>query len=83
MVGSDGIWDNLMDFMIYQIVVEKGKSLEEKAGTITTASNHYGKMTNYESPFYLKAKEMSIDYPKQGKLDDTAVIVAQIIKQEL
>jgi len=66
--------------MIYQVVAEKGRSLEEKAKTITAAANHYGKMGNYESPFHLKAKEMNIDYPKQGKLDDNAVIVAQIVR---
>ena len=55
-VGSDGIWDNLKDHMIYQIVEKKGESLVKKAGTLTTAANHYGSMRNYESPFYTKAK---------------------------
>ena len=50
---------------------------------MTAAAIHYGKMPDYESPFHLKAKEMKIDYPKQGKLDDTAVIVAQVVKEIL
>jgi protein phosphatase PTC7 len=82
-VGSDGIWDNLKDFMIYQVVAEKGRSLEDKAKTLTAAAGHYGKQADYESPFHLKAKEMGIDYPKQGKLDDNAAIVAQIIRETL
>lgn len=48
---------------------------------MTAAANHYGKMGGYESPFYLKAKEMNREYPKQGKLDDNAAIVAQIVRE--
>jgi hypothetical protein len=40
----------------------------------------YSQLEDYESPFYLKAKKAGLNYPKQGKPDDTSVIIAQIIK---
>lgn len=40
----------------------------------------YGTSANYESPFYMKAKEANIEYPPIGKLDDNSVIITRIIK---
>jgi len=82
-VGSDGIWDNLKDYMIYQIVVDPVTNLQSKADMLTKSASHFGKMANYDSPFYTKAKQQGVDYPKQGKLDDNAAIVAKIVKEEV
>ncbi len=39
-------------------------------------------LTEFESPFYLKAKEQGHkDVPKIGKVDDTTLIIASVIMQ--
>ncbi len=43
----------------------------------------YSQQEEYESPFYLKAQEQGVRYPKQGKPDDVSIIIAQVIKEEL
>ena len=40
-------------------------------------ANHYGKLLDYKSPFSIRQ-----DYSKkEGKLDDVAVILANVIKE--
>lgn len=59
-------------------------TLEERAEIMGIATRFlYSQQEEYESPFYLKAKEQGVKYPKQGKPDDVSIIVAQVIKEEL
>lgn len=82
-IGTDGIWDNLHDYMIYKVVADKEGDLKHKAKLLASLAERYGSAGNYESPFHLKAKEAGLNYPKQGKLDDNSIILAQVIKQEI
>lgn len=55
-MGSDGIWDNLHDYMIYEIIEQKEMSIEKKAESLTWCAHNLGSESNYKSPFHLKAK---------------------------
>ena len=73
-VASDGIWDNLKWPMIHRILEEEDQSLQEKTNFMAETANHYGKLKYYESPFYKRGSSY------EGKLDDVAVILANIVK---
>jgi hypothetical protein len=80
-VASDGIWDNVKDYMIYDLTSTHEWTLTQRATEIAQLAKNFGLSSEYESPFYLKAKAAKLNYPKQGKLDDNSVIVAKIIKE--
>ena len=67
--------------MIYDIGTTEEYSLAKRAEEFAMLAQYFGTATDFESPFHLKAKEAGLEYPKQGKLDDNAVIVAKIIKE--
>ena len=80
-VASDGLWDNLSDYIIFEIGTTEEYTLAKRAEELATLAQYFGTRTDYESPFHLKAKEAGLEYPKHGKLDDNSVIVAKIIKE--
>ena len=83
MVGTTGIWDNLREEMITQILRPKQKSLEEKAQLIAETASHYGRLPNYKAPFYERWSESGKyceEEDKTGQDDNATVILAQIVK---
>lgn len=82
-MASDGLWDNVHHDAIFANLVNPDASLQEKAQALVTAAHRCGLRTGYSSPFYEKALKAKLKYPKQGKLDDNAVIIAKILREEL
>eukprot|EP00340_Litonotus_pictus_P003678 CAMPEP_0170516210 /NCGR_PEP_ID=MMETSP0209-20121228/2493_1 /TAXON_ID=665100 ORGANISM="Litonotus pictus, Strain P1" /NCGR_SAMPLE_ID=MMETSP0209 /ASSEMBLY_ACC=CAM_ASM_000301 /LENGTH=297 /DNA_ID=CAMNT_0010801013 /DNA_START=146 /DNA_END=1039 /DNA_ORIENTATION=- len=82
--ASDGLWDNLFDEMILELVntqtlkeEKKIKDCNELAGRLAVEAEKYSLDVNYESPFAKRARAKGIEY-YGGKEDDITVIVTQI-----
>lgn len=83
-MGSDGLWDNLYDIKIIDLVrpflrdVDLVADPELIAEVIASEAEKYSLQQNYMSPFAKGAREYYHDY-MGGKPDDITVIVAQIM----
>ena len=83
-LGTDGLWDNLFDEQILQIIkpfldvsptIQDVSLVAEMIGVIAEKHSHN---QNYKSPFSVKSKGLYLG----GKADDITIIVSQIIKNE-
>jgi hypothetical protein len=50
------------------------------AQKLCTLASIYSCKGEYESPFFKKAKENNLNYPKEGFLDDVSVVLAKLKK---
>ena len=82
-MGSDGLWDNLFDIKIIDMIRPFLRDQDEivdpelVAEVIATEAEKYSLQQHYMSPFAKGAREYYYDY-SGGKPDDITVIVAQI-----
>ena len=82
-IGSDGLWDNLFDVKIIELIrpfVRDSDVLldpELVAEVVALEAEKYSLQPTYQSPFAKGAREFYYDY-NGGKPDDITVIVAQI-----
>lgn len=82
-LGSDGLWDNLFDLKIVDLVrpfIRDSDVIADPelvAEVIASEAEKYSLQQQYLSPFAKGAREQYYDY-MGGKPDDITVIVAQI-----
>lgn len=83
-LGSDGLWDNLFDIKIIDLVRPFIRDVDTLADpalvaeVIATEAEKYSLQQHYMSPFAKGAREYYYDY-MGGKPDDITVIVGQIM----
>ncbi|KAL0667308.1 hypothetical protein Bca4012_030012 [Brassica carinata] len=87
-MGSDGLFDNVFDHEIVNIVTKHTDVAESSRLLAEVASNH-SRDPGFESPYALEARAKGFDVPlwkkalgmklTGGKLDDVTVIVAQVV----
>ena len=86
-LGSDGLWDNLYDMKIIELIrpfirdADVIVDPELVAEVIASEAEKYSLNQGYLSPFAKGAREFYHDY-MGGKPDDITVIVAQIMLQK-
>ena len=86
-LGSDGLWDNLYDQRIVELVrpfirdTEVLADPELVAEIIANEAEKYSYQQSYLSPFAKGAREHYSDY-LGGKPDDITVIVGQVVLRE-
>jgi protein phosphatase PTC7 len=83
-LGTDGLWDNIFEQEIGDVLLQLQTSIEESeefvaaaAETLAAKASKYGADGLYDSPFAVRAREDGQEF-QGGKLDDVAVIVAQV-----
>lgn len=82
-MGSDGLWDNLYDVKVIDLIRPFIRDTDELADPelvaemIATEAEKLSYNQTYLSPFAKGAREYYYDY-KGGKPDDITVIVAQV-----
>lgn len=81
--GTDGLWDNLFENYILQIVEEMypdGVVMDpdQLAEVLVYEAHRFGMDTTYMSPFALNAIDAGYFGTQGGKPDDITVVVAQI-----
>lgn len=85
-VASDGLWDNLYDDMILEIINDKVKMLDGRlsnveceviAEILASLAEKKSKDINYESPFSKRARMKGYQY-FGGKEDDITIVVTQV-----
>lgn len=80
-LGSDGLWDNLFDIKIIDLIrpfLRDRDDLQDPqliAEIIAQEAERFSNNTHYISPFAKSAREHYYDY-SGGKPDDITVIVA-------
>ena len=83
MVGSDGLWDNLYDVKIIELIKPFVRARDDildptlVAEILAKEAEKYSYQTAYVSPFAKHARECFYDY-SGGKPDDITVAVAQV-----
>lgn len=83
MVGSDGLWDNLYDVKIIELIKPFIRARDDLldptlvAEILAKEAEKYSYQNNYVSPFAKHARECFYDYVG-GKPDDITVAVAQV-----
>jgi protein phosphatase PTC7 len=83
-VASDGLWDNLFNVKIIDLIRPFVSSSDELvdpslvAEVIAKEAERYSNMQDYLSPFGKNAREHRYNY-EGGKPDDITVVVAQIL----
>jgi len=77
-VGTDGLFDNLFEKQILEIVNEN-TSLTDMATKLAKKAQEVGNTTYGRTPFQESAEKHGLSY-RGGKLDDVTVIVAKIAK---
>lgn len=91
-LGTDGLWDNLFDVDITNILENRlenrGKGCELTAADLQAASDMISTLAEaksydkqYDSPFAVEARAQKKDEPG-GKEDDITVIVAQVQRKK-
>jgi protein phosphatase PTC7 len=82
-IGSDGLWDNLFDVKVIELIrpfirdTDVIADPELVAEVIALEAEKYSNQAKYISPFARHARENFYEY-NGGKPDDITVIVAQI-----
>ncbi len=80
-MGSDGLWDNLYDVKIIDLIrpfIRDADTLADPelvAEVVALEAEKYSLQQNYLSPFAKGAREFYYDY-NGGKPDDITIIVA-------
>jgi protein phosphatase PTC7 len=81
-LASDGLWDNIFEQEIGEILFELQQTIQDKKEFVATAAeklaikaNKNGADLEYHSPFEAHARAKGYDF-SGGKLDDVTVIVA-------
>ena len=95
-LASDGIWDNLFPHEIHQVIKESSSlKYKEKIEPASQVSLHYAverlmDMTrskyvikNYESPFYIKGRDVGLNVGKFAKVDDLSLILAKVVEKSI
>jgi protein phosphatase PTC7 len=83
-IGSDGLWDNLFDVKVIDLIrpfirdTDVLADPELIAEVIATEAERFSNQSNYLSPFAKGAREAYYDYIG-GKPDDITIIVAQVM----
>jgi hypothetical protein len=57
----------------------EGIDLVQKTMNLIRKVKYYSELPSYESPFYHKALKVGQTVTKSGKVDDTTIILAEII----
>ena len=84
MLASDGLWDNLFDVKIIELIRPFLRDTDDLvdpelvAEVIALEAEKYSNQGNYLSPFAKGAREQFYDY-NGGKPDDITIIVGQVI----
>ena len=84
-LGTDGLWDNLFEDHIIQIIKpffeisNRIQSLSTVAEMIGETAERYSLDQRYKSPFSVKSNGLYLG----GKPDDITIIVAQVVKNEM
>ncbi|CAN7010927.1 unnamed protein product [Brassica oleracea var. botrytis] len=87
-MGSDGLFDNVFDHEIVNIVT-KHTDVAESSRLLAEVASSHSRDPGFESPYALEARAKGFDVPlwktalgmklTGGKLDDVTVIVAQVV----
>lgn len=78
-LGSDGLFDNLFDSEILDIV--NTSSMESVADVLCRTAYMKSQSVNLETPFRKSACELGlVDSPLGGKLDDITIVVSRVSK---
>lgn len=76
-VGSDGLFDNVHDFNITQLV-ERHQGIAELADHLSAMASKHANDASYLSPFALNAARAGWSGMLGGKLDDITIVVARV-----
>jgi len=86
--GSDGLWDNLFNHEIEQILINSWSTISLPSGFVKHSSKRLadtaifiGANEGKNTPFEIEARKNGHEW-KGGKLDDTTVIVSQVVFNE-
>ena len=80
-LGSDGLFDNLWEEDIHEIILKNKKDYKKCAHALVHDAMNISTDPSYdESPFQLKASEEGL-YHIGGKLDDTTAIVGEVVEK--
>lgn len=83
-VGSDGLFDNLFDGEILDIVLTQLHSNENISETLAKTAYMKSQSSNLETPFRRTACELGlVDSPFGGKLDDITVLVSRVSSRNI
>lgn len=79
-LASDGMADNIFDFEVVRMAqqMKNTNAIDQLAKLLAKKAVERAKKKTGLSPFGVKAKEWGIDF-EGGKVDDTTVIVAEIV----
>ncbi|KAF8068489.1 hypothetical protein N665_1148s0006 [Sinapis alba] len=87
-MGSDGLFDNVFDHELVNIVT-KYTDVAESSRLLAEVASSHSRDPGFESPYALEARAKGFDVPlwkkalgmklTGGKLDDVTVIVAQVV----
>lgn len=78
-VGSDGLFDNLFDGEILDILLTQSNSNENIAEILAKTAYMKSQSANLETPFRRTACDLGlVDSPFGGKLDDITVLVSRV-----
>jgi len=78
-VGSDGLFDNLFDSEILDIVLTQSIGSENIAESLAKTAFMKSQSMSLETPFRKSACELGlVDSPLGGKLDDITILVARV-----
>jgi hypothetical protein len=80
-LASDGLWDNLTPKEVQKEIFTSNNHVQS-AKALVKRTKDIANLKEFESPFYLKAREQGhTDVPKIGKVDDTTMIIASVVIQ--
>ena len=86
-LGSDGLWDNVFDENVIEIVepflkdYDQIKDLDLVADLITKKAFELSKQENYMSPFAKGAQSHRYHFIG-GKMDDITVVIGQVVLKD-
>jgi len=78
LLATDGVFDNLFDEKILELV-NQGSESDQLAVNIATAAHEVGLQVMGKTPFSVKAKMAGYEFFDGGKLDDVTVLVACVV----
>ena len=76
-VGSDGLFDNLYDADIVELVNAHAEHVDELAQALVERAFELSIRKDYESPFSVHARDSGVDF-LGGKNDDITVVVGRV-----
>ena len=77
MLGTDGLWDNVYDADILEIL-QGGASPTEMVERLAKLAVRMGEKLTGNSPFSDRGLQHGLNYPG-GKMDDVTVIIARVV----